>query len=81
MDSGDEEEENQEEPEVRGAILFISRCACQSHSLPKYPLKFCCLSLLNFNTFFHCSVVGENQIYQRQKRCQNCQTGYVLLLI
>lgn len=55
-------------------IIYLEMCLAEPHN---YPLRFCCLLLLNF----HFSVVGENQIYQRQKRCKNCQTGYVLLLI
>lgn len=65
MDSGDEEEENQEEPEVRGAIIsFVPGCARQGRSLASDLLTpSLCLA-------------GENQIYQRQKRSQNCQTGF-----
>lgn len=38
MDSGDEEEENQEEPEVIVAIIsFILGCACQSPRFGQIP--------------------------------------------
>lgn len=55
-------------------IIYLEMCLAEPH---KYPFRFCCLLLLNLYFF----IVGENQIYQRQKRRKNCQTGYVLLLI
>lgn len=71
MDSGDEEEENQEEPEVKRTITSLS--------VVLFPLNVCTVKAFVYNSSSFFNLAGKSQICQRQKRWQSCQTGLVRL--